>query len=60
MVEYFRFVSEELVLQLNQVKTFIKRHNPTIGILTEEILRTFLKTYLPKGINVEQGFILNT
>lgn len=60
MIEYFRFVSEELILQLKQVKTFIKKHNPTIGILTEEILRGFLKTYLPKGISVEQGFILNT
>lgn len=60
MVEYFRFVSQELVLQLNQVKTFIKNHNPTIGILTEEILRSFLRTYLPKGVSVEQGFILNT
>lgn len=60
MVEYFRFVSEELVLQLKQVKTFIKKHNPTIGILTEEILRQFLKKYLPKGISVEQGFVLNS
>ena len=60
MVEYFRLVSDELRLQLNQVKTFIKKHNPTIGILTEEILRRFLKTYLPQGVSVEQGFVLNT
>ena len=59
MVRYFRLVSEELLIKLNQVKEFIKKHNPTIGVLTEEILRTFLKDYLPKGISVEQGFILS-
>ena len=59
MVDYFRLVSEELLIKLNQVKIFIKRHNPTIGILTEEILRSFLKIYLPQGVNVEQGFILS-
>lgn len=59
MVDYFRLVSEELLIKLNQVKIFIKRHNPTIGILTEEILRTFLQDYIPKGVSVEQGFILN-
>ena len=59
MVDYFRLVSEELFIKLSQVKTFIKKHNPTIGILTEEILRAFLQDYIPKGVSVEQGFILN-
>jgi len=59
MVNYFRLVSDELLLKLNQSKQFIKKHNPTIGILTEEILRSFLKNYLPKSISVEQGFILS-
>jgi len=59
MVEYFRLVSEELFNKLNQVKTFITKHNPTIGILTEEILKTFLRNYIPKGVSVEQGFVLN-
>ena len=59
MVDYFRLVSEELFIKLNQIKTFIKKHNPTIGILTEEILRNFLQQYIPKGVSVEQGFILN-
>lgn len=59
MTEYYRFVSEELVSKLNQIKTFITKHNTTIGILTEEILREFLSKYLPKGISVEQGFIMN-
>jgi hypothetical protein len=55
--EFFRLKTEELLNQLSQVKTFIKKHNPTIGILTEEILRQFLSTFLPKGVSVEQGFI---
>ncbi|MFK7810667.1 MAG: DUF6602 domain-containing protein [Saprospiraceae bacterium] len=59
MVEYFRLVSEELLIKLNQVRAFIKKHNPTIGLLTEEILRSFLKEYIQKGVSVEQGFILN-
>ena len=59
MVNYFRLVSDELLLKLNQSRQFIKKHNPTIGILTEEILRSFLKNYLPKSISVEQGFILS-
>jgi hypothetical protein len=59
MVDYFKLVSDELLIKLNQTKQFIKKHNPTIGILTEEILRSFLKTYLPKSVSVEQGFILS-
>ena len=59
MVDYFKLVSDELLTKLNQTRQFIKKHNPTIGILTEEILRSFLKTYLPKSISVEQGFILS-
>ena len=56
--EYYRLKAAELLNELSQVRTFIKRHGPTIGILTEEILRNFLATYLPKGISVEQGFII--
>ena len=59
MVDYFRLISEELFIKLNQIKTFIKKHNPTIGVLTEEILRNFLQQYIPKAVSVEQGFILN-
>lgn len=59
MVDFFKLVSDELLLKLNQTKQFIKKHNPTIGILTEEILRSFLRTYLPKSVSVEQGFILS-
>ena len=58
MVEYFRLVSEELLLNLKQIKQYVKKHNPTVGIFTEELLRTFLKKYLPRSISVEQGFII--
>lgn len=56
---FFRLKTEELLNQILQVKTFIKKHNPTIGILTEEILRDFLAKYLPAGVAVEQGFVIN-
>ncbi|MEG2299978.1 MAG: hypothetical protein RSA88_00010 [Acinetobacter sp.] len=55
--EFYRLKTEELLNQLSQVRTSIKKHNPTIGLLTEEILREFLKTFLPKGVSVEQGFV---
>ena len=58
-MNYFKLVSDELLIKLNQTRQYIKKHNPTIGILTEEILRSFLKTYLPKSVSVEQGFILS-
>jgi len=58
MIDYYRLVSEELLIKLRQIKQFIKKHGPTIGLLTEEILRSFLKEHLPKSISVEQGFIL--
>lgn len=57
MSEYFNLVSQDLFLKLSQVKHFIKKHNPTIGVLTEEIVKSFLKNHLPKTVNVEQGFI---
>lgn len=57
--DFYRLKTEELLNELSQVKTFIKKHNPTIGTLTEEILRKFLTTFLPKGVSVEQGFIVN-
>ena len=58
MSNYFQFASQELLLKLAQLKEFIKNHNPTVGILTEEILRSFLRTHLPKAVSIEQGFIL--
>lgn len=60
MENYFELVSQELLNKLNQIKVFIKNHNTTIGILTEEILRDFLRRNLPKIVSVEQGFILKS
>lgn len=57
--EFFRLKTTELLNEILQIKTFIRNHNPTIGVLTEEILRKFLTTYLPKGVAIEQGFIIN-
>jgi hypothetical protein len=59
MSNYFKFVSQELLIKLAQIKSYVTKHNPTIGVLTEEIVREFLKNHLPDLVNVEQGFILN-
>jgi len=45
MTNYFELLSLELLNKLNQVKIFIKKHYPTIGVVTEEILRDFLGRY---------------
>jgi len=60
MSNYFEFVSQELLIKLAQVKSYITKHNPTIGVLTEEIVRGFLKNHLPTLVSVEQGFIINS
>lgn len=60
MSRYFEFVSQELLIKLDQIKFYIKKHNPTIGVLTEEVVRGFLKNHLPSLVGVEQGFIANT
>lgn len=59
MSNYFECVSQELLNKLAQIKSYITKHNPTIGVLTEEILRDFLSNHLPNLVSVEQGFILH-
>ena len=59
MSKYFNFVSAELQSKLAQVRSYITKHNPTIGVLTEEILRDFLKNHLPNLVSVEQGFVMS-
>lgn len=59
MENNFDIISRSLLLQLSQIKQFITNHNPTIGIVTEEILRSFLKQHLPRYVSVEQGFVRN-
>jgi hypothetical protein len=56
---YFDLIANQLFNNLAQIKVFIKKHNPTIGILTEEIIREFLSDHLPNYVSVEQGFIIN-
>lgn len=60
MSKYFEFVSQELLIKLAQIKCYITKHNPTIGVFTEEIVRNFLKNHLPSSVSVEQGFIANS
>ena len=59
MENFFQQVALELMAKLGQVRQQITNHKPTTGSVTEEILRSFLKTYLPKQVSVEQGFIRN-
>jgi hypothetical protein len=59
MEKYFNLISSELLNKLEQIRQFITRHNPTIGVLTEAVLREFLAKYLPKSVAVEEGFIIN-
>jgi hypothetical protein len=59
MVDYFESIAKNLLDELNVIKDLVKKHNPTIGTVTEEILRKFLKKHLPDSINVGQGFIRN-
>ena len=59
MEDYFEFVSREFLARLSQIKSLIKKYPQTIGILTEEMLKDFLKEKLPKIVSVEQGFIRN-
>ena len=56
---YFLVAADEFSGRLAQVRSFIKRHNPTIGALTEEVVRDFLRRHLPGGVEVQQGFILS-
>jgi hypothetical protein len=58
LVDYFRLVAEDLLIKLKQVRALVTKHGPTIGLVTEEVVRTFLRTHLPKSVSVEQGFIL--
>lgn len=59
MHDYFGLMAKSLLLKLNMLKDFNFKHNPTIGMLTEEILRDFLREHLPKLVSVNQGFIMN-
>jgi hypothetical protein len=59
MDQYFSLVSKEFELRTKQIRQFIKKHNPSIGAFNEEILRGFLRDFLPKWVSVSQGFVLD-
>lgn len=59
MADYFESIATELLQELNVIKGLVKKHNPTIGTVTEEILRRFLKKHLPGSVSIGQGFIRN-
>ena len=51
-------ITEELILKINQIRKFVTNHNPSIGALTESVVREFLSNHLPKSVSVSSGFIL--
>lgn len=57
--EYYRLRAEELHNKLLQIKQFNIKHNLTIGMLAEELLRDSLKMLLPQKASISQGFITN-
>jgi len=57
--EYFKLLSDELLLRLNKIRKFVTKHNPTIGSLTESVIREFLSKHLPKSVSVNSGFIID-
>lgn len=59
MEQYFSLVNKEFDLRIKQIRQFIKHHNPSIGAFNEEILRKFLRDFLPKWVSVGQGFVLD-
>jgi len=58
MNQYFHLTAQQLMTRLAQIRVFVTNHNPTIGTLTETVLREFLKEHLPESVGVAQGFVL--
>lgn len=55
--EYYRLRVEEIHNKLLQIKQFGIRHNLTIGMLAEDLLRDLLRMLLPQKVSISQGFI---
>ncbi|MCO8161097.1 hypothetical protein NJC38_02885 [Pseudomonas sp. 21LCFQ010] len=60
MSQYFDHVTQQLHSKIEQAKVYIRKHNPTTGALAEAVLRDFLKDHLPRGVSVEEGFIISS
>lgn len=54
---YFRLKAQEFGLRLKQAQSVIRNHNPSVGFIGEEILRSYLAESLPGKYRVTQGFI---
>lgn len=59
MSQYFDHVAQQLHSRIQQAKVFITKHNATTGALAEAVLREFLQEHLPRGVSVEEGFIID-
>lgn len=55
--EFYRLRAKELSLSLAQMRTLIKEHNLSRGLIGESILRDFLQKVLPSFTKVSQGFV---
>lgn len=55
--EFYRLRAKELSLALAQMRTLIKKHNLSRGLIGECILRDFLRKVLPDYTKVSQGFV---
>ncbi len=55
---YFHKV-EEFLNRWKQTQAIIKNHNLSVGLICEEILREFLRQFLPDRIGLTPGFIEN-
>ncbi|WP_251620137.1 DUF6602 domain-containing protein [Odoribacter lunatus] len=57
--EFYRLRAEELYNKLLQISQFNIKHNLTIGMFAEDLLRDSLKMLLPQKASISQGFITN-
>lgn len=57
--EFYRLRAEEIHNKLLQIKEFSIKHNLTLGMFAEDLLRDLLKMLLPKKVDITQGFIVN-
>lgn len=55
--EFYRLKVSEFLVRLEQSKQMIPNHNLSVGIIGENILRSFLQDILPKRYQVTQGFV---
>src|SRR3989304_7115930 len=58
LFDYYSSIADEFMSKYNRVKDIIGvRHWPSVGYSREEILRSFLKEYLPRRFDISTGFV---